>query len=143
MFRQKNPEFVETLNELRSATLTPASIQRLKAAQHHKLADSQPTRLCAHNSTAETQNSQCLSKLQGPAVSYAAYDSGDQYHVDQMAKNSSAPTNLMLKLGAKVIHVEDAKHDLSTPNKVMLQFDIEFIFIPFHFAPACSAEIIA
>ena len=107
VFRQKNPEFVETLNELRSATLTPASIQRLKAAQHHKLADSQPTRLCAHNSTAETQNAQCLSKLQGPAIAYAAHDSGDQYFVDQMAKNSSAPTSLLLKLGAKVrLHVK-------------------------------------
>jgi hypothetical protein len=90
------------LNELRTASLSARSIQRLKAAQQHQLADAQPTRLCAHNTTAEAQNQQCLARLNGPAMAYAAYDSGEQYHVDQLAKNASAPTHLQLKLGAKV-----------------------------------------
>ena len=52
VFRQKNEEFVDILNEVRTANLSEASVAKLEEAKHHTLL-SEPTRLFAHNARAD------------------------------------------------------------------------------------------
>ena len=111
VFRQTNQEFVQILNELRTATLSPSSKARLASAAQHKLVDPEPTRLCTRNETADALNRERLRGLPGTVATFDAVDTGEQYFKDQLNKNSSAPARLELKVGAKVILLKNIAID--------------------------------
>ena len=102
VFRQKNEEFVDILNEVRTANLSEASVAKLEEAKHHTLL-SEPTRLFAHNARADAMNRSRLAELPGASKSFHAEDSGEQPFKDSLAKHCQVPALIELKIGTPII----------------------------------------
>jgi len=116
VFRQKNQEFVTCLNECRNATLSSKTCALLSGARQHRLNDPEPTKLCAFNNAADRTNQVRLNSLSGNITKFTAIDKGQEMYVQQLQKNSQAPTNLELKLGAKVILLKNLDLDWGLCN---------------------------
>ena len=115
VFRQKDPEFANMLNEMREGHMEESSIQAF-----HKL--SRPidndsvypsfaaTELFPTRGEVDAANNNRMRQLHGSTVTYEARDGGsvaDKEQRDRMLANCMAPENLELKKGAQVMLIKN------------------------------------
>jgi ATP-dependent exoDNAse (exonuclease V) alpha subunit len=114
VFRQKDPRFVDILNQVREGAITDEALAALNARvgqvpQHER---HRWVWLCTTNREAATVNRRCLAVLPGEARLYRAAISGEfESHVRRSkAGNLPAETELVLKVGARVVFIRNDRH---------------------------------
>jgi hypothetical protein len=101
VFRQTDQSFVDLLNEMRQAELSPFSVARLQHAVANPPALAVvPTKLYPHNERAEEENSTRLHALEGKPRVWRAIDTGS---MPWLLKDLLVPQALVLKPGAQVM----------------------------------------
>lgn len=111
VWRQDEPELLETLGDVRRGRLTPASRKVLDRCVR-MFPPASLTRLCTHNRDVEKINRAMLDDLPGPERAYTAEFTppGDDRVREWFAKNSITPLELSLRKGARVMFtVNDAQ----------------------------------
>lgn len=107
VFRQKDQSFVDMLNRFRVGAVLDADQARLQQCvvdlRKPEPYGIEPTRLYPTRSNAERHNQQSMKKINVPWEVFPASDSGDQYALQTLDKNCTAPASLSLKSGAQVI----------------------------------------
>lgn len=112
VFRQKDPEFANMLNEMREGRLTPASINAFKKLDR-KLAfedDLEATELFPTRQEVDRANTLRMQQLHGEIHSFEARDSGtvvDKTLRDKLLQNCMAPEVIHLKKGAQVMLIKN------------------------------------
>ena len=115
VFRQKNPEFVRMLQEIRLGTPSSQTIDALrsrimpprpifegvKKALHQ--GDLEPISLYPTNVSVDRLNNQRLSALPFPTVRFSAVESGEEMYRKQLDSACLAPLLLEVKVGAQVM----------------------------------------
>lgn len=116
VFRQKDPRFVDMLNEMRFGRLTPASIRTF-----HELArpirddDIDATELFPRREEVDRANNLRMSALPGREQRFTARDSGtitDPTQRDKMLQNFMAPKDISLKIDAQVMLLKNIDETL-------------------------------
>ncbi|QRV74297.1 ATP-dependent DNA helicase PIF1 [Ceratobasidium sp. AG-Ba] len=116
VFRQKDPRFVDMLNEMRFGRLTPASIRTF-----HELArpiddgDIDATELFPRREDVDRANNLRMAALPGREESFPARDGGaitDLAQRDKMLQNFMAPKDLVLKKDAQVMLLKNIDETL-------------------------------
>jgi ATP-dependent DNA helicase PIF1 len=105
VMRQRDPEFVRMLHEVRIGELS-ASIKAKFCALMRPLECPDgilPTQILAVNSDVDRENKARLDELQGTAVVYKSVDTGHPDVVTKLDTTVLAPRSLCLKVGAQVI----------------------------------------
>nr|XP_034178107.1 ATP-dependent DNA helicase PIF1 [Osmia lignaria] len=102
--RQKDPEFIKILNNIRIGRVTDSITNTLKATAKQKIEGNGilATTLCSHVKEAEEINEFQLNELKGESKVYVAQDS-DQSMVTTLNKQLTVPNKLILKVGAQVM----------------------------------------
>lgn len=102
--RQKDPEFVSILNNIRIGRITDKITETLKATAKQKIEDNGilATTLCSHVNEAEEINEFQLNELKSESKVYMAQDS-DQSMTATLNKQLTVPDKLVLKIGAQVM----------------------------------------
>ncbi|GAA5905767.1 hypothetical protein JCM8208_000890 [Rhodotorula glutinis] len=115
VFRQKDTEFIDMLNEMRFGRLSSASIQKFKGlARQPKYTDSlEPTELFPMRNEVDRANQNRLRALPGEETVFKAEDGLNDHrpHVDKKSNtylsNFMAPETLVLKVGAQVMLIKN------------------------------------
>ncbi|XP_015188755.1 PREDICTED: ATP-dependent DNA helicase PIF1 [Polistes dominula] len=102
--RQKDPEFIEILNNIRIGRVTDSISDTLKATAKQKIESNGvlATRLCTHINEADEINDFQLNELKGESKTYIAQDS-DQMMTKTLDQQLPVPGKLILKVGAQVM----------------------------------------
>ncbi|XP_076285500.1 pif1 DNA helicase [Lasioglossum baleicum] len=102
--RQKDPEFVDILNNLRIGRVTDNIAEVLKATAKQKIENNGilATRLCSHVNESEEINEFQLNALKGESKTYFAQDS-DPSMTQTLNQQLTVPGKLVLKVGAQVM----------------------------------------
>ena len=111
IFRQKNEDFIEILNQVRNNCLSSHNLQKLNALYNPNFVGSDNdfhVTLTTHNQKADTINAVELAKIKSESSMFAAKVQGDFAE-----KNFPTDSNLELKVGARVMFV---KNDDSNPR---------------------------
>lgn len=108
VFRQKDPEFAELLNEMRQGRLSAESIRKLKELRRPLCNDQglEPTQLFPMRWQVDAANELRMRKLSGISYKYKALDGGEVDNMETRSKLLSgciAPETLTLKKGAQVM----------------------------------------
>ncbi|MES2995875.1 MAG: DEAD/DEAH box helicase [Verrucomicrobiota bacterium] len=100
--RQDDPEFVSILNQFREGTVTRegAAILKKRVAVFPK---PELLRLVTHNTQVDKWNTYQLAALDGAEMLYRAEGTGPTEEVEWLQKNLVTPTELRIKLGARVM----------------------------------------
>lgn len=112
VFRQKNADFIQILDEVRQNKLTPQSIKKLQSTYNPSFTpkeDDNYVTLTTHNYKADTINSAQLKKIKGKSHWFTAEIQGTF-----PTNNHPVDTELELKKGAKVMFV---KNDTENPRR--------------------------
>ncbi|CAE6486407.1 unnamed protein product [Rhizoctonia solani] len=116
VFRQKDPRFVDMLNEMRFGRLTPASIRTFYELSRPIPDDGiQATELFPRRDDVDRSNSHRMSALPGREESFPARDGGtitDPVQRDKMLQNFMAPKELSLKVDAQVMLLKNIDETL-------------------------------
>ncbi|KAH9857354.1 hypothetical protein C2E23DRAFT_385765 [Lenzites betulinus] len=109
VFRQRDPEFVDMLNEMRFGRLTTKSIMRFKALAREIVYEDGlgGTELFPRREDVERSNTMRMTRITGKEQVYNAYDGGaitDAQQREKMLANFMPPKRLVLKEGAQVCH---------------------------------------
>lgn len=116
VFRQQEPELVGLLEAVRVGELEQHHIDLLHSLQRPlPKEDIKPTKLFPLNSMVDTENSRRLAgdECSGPPFTYEALDTGKEADLQYLIKSCPATDNLVLRLGAQVIHtVNHPSHPL-------------------------------
>jgi ATP-dependent DNA helicase PIF1 len=116
VFRQSDEVFVNMLNHIRHANLTPEDISLLTDRVKCKCIDEiQPTRLVSHNEQAERINKAELAKITSEIHTFKAkYRGTDQIKIEFLKKNCVAYDTLDLKVGSSVMMLRNtyAEHGI-------------------------------
>jgi len=129
VFRQKDPEFANMLNEMRLGKLTQPSINEFrKLARPLQFNDDvDATELFPTRGEVDGANNTRMQRLSGQAMTYAATDSGvsDLNVRNKILANFMAPENLTLKKGAQVMLIKNIDPQLvnGTLGKVLSFMD--------------------
>ncbi|KAK6985123.1 PIF1-like helicase-domain-containing protein [Favolaschia claudopus] len=133
VFRQRDPEFIAMLNDIRVGLLTDRYIQILsdECAAPVAYADAiEPTHLYPVNRQVNAENDQRLLRLELPEHHFTAHDYGS----DEVLKHLLCPKFLRLRKGAQVMRVKTKtaelvngvvgvvvgfQEDLSGPDRVL------------------------
>ncbi|CAL1714612.1 unnamed protein product [Somion occarium] len=113
VFRQRDPEFVDMLNEMRFGRLTQKSIMKFKRLEREIDYEDgvSATELFPRREDVENSNRLRMSGIQGSHEHiYTASDGGVLYGTDQgtkMLANFMAPQQLKLKVGAQVMLIKN------------------------------------
>ncbi len=105
-FRQSDNELNIILNEIRSGDVSNQSKAILYEAQHNKLGPS-PTKLYSHNIDVDNINNEHLLELNSDLFTFKAKKKGNENLVKLLEKSVLAPSDLQLKIGAKVMFVKN------------------------------------
>lgn len=113
VFRQKDPRFVDILNQIREGAITDAALAALNARvgpvpqqDRHRW-----VWLCTTNKEAGDANRRCLAELPGEARIYRAEIRGEfEAHARRNAGNLPAETGLTLKVGSRVVFIRNDRH---------------------------------
>jgi ATP-dependent exoDNAse (exonuclease V) alpha subunit len=109
--RQKEDQaYTDILNGIRAGVLMRSQLDALQARS--KKADNPfiaTTRLLTTNADVDTINAQHLAKLDEQAFEYEMQTSGSKKYVEQLKKSCLAPELLILKKGAHVMCIKNAK----------------------------------
>lgn len=116
-FRQKNPEFVKVLNEIRVGKVTSDGIELLKTCADREFPDTEikPTKLYPHRHAVQIENNKNLQELKGELRVYTATDSGEEPFLSQIKRHCCAPQVLEIKKDAQVILLKN----LDIENKLV------------------------
>ncbi|GFF45868.1 DNA repair and recombination protein pif1, mitochondrial [Aspergillus udagawae] len=117
VFRQKDPEFAEMLNEMRLGKLSPRTIETFKSLSrplnfHDAL---EATELFPTRQEVEQANSARMSRLSGEIMTFHAVDSGtiqDVQFREKLLANCMAPPVIHLKKGAQVMLIKNMEDSL-------------------------------
>ncbi len=109
--RQKEDQaYTDILNGIRAGMLMRSQLDALQArsnkAHNPFLAT---TRLLTTNADVDTINAQHLEKLDEQAVFYEMQSSGSKKYIEQLKRSCLAPETLILKKGAHVMCIKNAK----------------------------------
>ncbi|GAA5924183.1 hypothetical protein JCM1841_006870 [Sporobolomyces salmonicolor] len=113
VFRQKDTEFIDMLNEMRFGKLSQESIKKFYSLSREPAYNGiEPTELFPMRHQVEHANQNRLKALQGDAVTFKADDwalnkDASQIKNDQYIKNFMAPETLVLKPGAQVMLIKN------------------------------------
>ncbi|CAD1471384.1 unnamed protein product, partial [Heterotrigona itama] len=102
--RQKDPEFIKILNNIRIGRVTDEIAEKLKSTAKQKIESNGilATRLCSHVNEAEEINQFQLNELKSELKTYTAQDS-DQSMTATLNQQLAVPDKLVLKVGAQVM----------------------------------------
>ncbi len=112
VFRQKNADFIQILDEVRQNKLTPESLSKLQSTYNPTFVpkeDAPYVTLTTHNYKADLINSAELKKIEGKSYTFSATIEGTF-----PPSNFPVETDLELKKGAKVMFV---KNDTENPRR--------------------------
>ncbi|MDP2439052.1 MAG: PIF1 family ATP-dependent DNA helicase [archaeon] len=128
VFRQKNPEFVQMLQEIRVGRPTASTLEALKSRilppapqlpgvpkKLHQ-GDLEPIRLFCDNAKVNMLNMQRLDRLPFAKVAFEAKESGSEQHLKQLDSACLAPKQLVIKRGAQVMLLKNLSFDLHLVN---------------------------
>nr|XP_050850094.1 ATP-dependent DNA helicase PIF1 isoform X2 [Vespula vulgaris] len=106
--RQKDPEFIKILNNIRIGRVTESISNILKATAKQKIESNGilATRLCSHINEADEINNFQLNELKGATKIYTAQDS-DEMMSKALDQQLPVPGKLTLKIGAQVMLVKN------------------------------------
>ncbi|CCL98608.1 uncharacterized protein FIBRA_00610 [Fibroporia radiculosa] len=112
VFRQRDPEFVDMLNEMRFGKLTPGSIARFRSLARDIVYEDGlgATELFPLREDVERSNTARMRVIQGETRSFTALDGGtltDETQREKMLNNFMAPKTLTLKIGAQVMLIKN------------------------------------
>lgn len=100
--RQDEPEFVRILNDFREGSISreSAAILKKRVAVFPK-----PSllRLFTHNAQVDKWNSYQLGTIDSPETTFSAHGEGPKEEIEWLQKNLVTPTELKLKVGARVM----------------------------------------
>jgi ATP-dependent DNA helicase PIF1 len=120
VFRQKDPEFVQILHEVRQGSLSPESLQKLRSCKGKNLTSDdgiEPTTLYPIKHNVDRENSQRLEKLEGNLMIFKATDTAHfEKNLDLLKKGCPAKEELCLKVGAQVILLKNLDLDKELVN---------------------------
>lgn len=117
VFRQRDPEFAQMLNEMRLGKISPQTISAFRALSrpldfHDSL---EATELFPTRSEVEGANSARMTKLSGELMTFNAIDSGtitDPKYREKLLSNCMAPQMIHLKKGAQVMLIKNMEDTL-------------------------------
>jgi ATP-dependent DNA helicase PIF1 len=117
VFRQKDTQFIDMLNEMRFGTLSPKSIAKFQALARkpdYPPDGIEPTELFPTRDQVDNANRMRLDRLPGQARDFAAEDGGDADPRDRVKlfDNMLAPSKLSLKVGAQVMLIKNKDESL-------------------------------
>ncbi len=96
----------DILNQIRSQTVTQQAVDVLTQTLHHTI-ELNRTRLYTHNADVDKINLQEIANLDTKPQLFTATISGEKPLQEALAKSVRAPSELTLKLGAKVMFVKN------------------------------------
>lgn len=100
--RQDEPLFVEALNNFREGKISRAVADTL-ASRVKMFVDRKVVRLMTHNAQVDKWNAYQIGDIDAPEVTFNAEFDGPEHEAEFLAKNSITPTELTLKVGARVM----------------------------------------
>ena len=110
VYRQRDPVFVQCLNDLRTGVVSDATARTLTATRNHSLIQTTedgaavvPTRLYSHNVDVDRENLARLKDLPGGTLTYKARDEAQTEAARRQMERLPASEVLQLKVGAQVI----------------------------------------
>lgn len=107
-YRQSNNSLNGILNEIRTGSVSAASIQLLQGASQNVLPNHfEPTKLYTHNMDVDRINKAALIRLEGETKIFKAKTSGNPKILESFKKSVQAPEIIDLKKGAKVMFVKN------------------------------------
>lgn len=114
VFRQRDPEFAQMLNEMRLGKISDRTVQAFKALSRPLKFDDGvdsaelfPTRLQVENA-----NQSRMRELPGESFKYDAIDYGKDDRKDKLLQNMMAPKSIELKLHAQVMLIKNLDDSL-------------------------------
>ncbi|CAJ0843310.1 8504_t:CDS:2, partial [Entrophospora sp. SA101] len=113
VLRQKEPEFINMLNEIRIGLVTEKTLNIMEMLKQpcEYFDEIQPTKLYPKNYNVAKTNLEYLSKIQNK--SYYFYSEDQDYgQLDTLIKNCLAPKKLELKCGAQVMLIKNINKNL-------------------------------
>ncbi|ODN83122.1 hypothetical protein L202_01327 [Cryptococcus amylolentus CBS 6039] len=132
VFRQKDPRFVDMLNEMRFGRLTSASIDTFKSlARPVKYSDGiEPTSLFPRREEVERANLYRLNQLHTEGHTYISVDGGklEGAQRDKLLSNFMAPKTIELKVDAQVMLIKNLDETLANGSMGRI---IGFCYRPF------------
>lgn len=111
VFRQEDEELIGHLNAVRMGDITTATSLYLQRFIRKPEPGAEVTELYSHNSDVDRLNAEELIKLHTQKYTYDALDTGSPFHVKFLQRNCIAPTQLKLKVGAKVMLLKNRPKD--------------------------------
>ncbi|OCF54639.1 ATP-dependent DNA helicase PIF1 [Kwoniella mangroviensis CBS 10435] len=117
VFRQKDPRFIDMLNEMRFGKLTPQSNQAFRSLAREVRYDDniEPTELFPRREDVDRANGTRLNQLNTDGYSYMSTDSGqitDPIQREKLLSNFMAPKFLELKVDAQVMLIKNMDETL-------------------------------
>ncbi|CAE7183572.1 unnamed protein product [Rhizoctonia solani] len=116
VFRQKDPRFVDMLNEMRFGRLSPSSIRTFYELSRSIPDDGiQATELFPRREDVDRSNSQRMAALPGREENFPARDAGtitDPVQREKMLQNFMAPKDLSLKINSQVMLLKNLDETL-------------------------------
>jgi ATP-dependent exoDNAse (exonuclease V) alpha subunit len=107
-FRQSDSQLNFILNEIRDASVSPASIDLLIKAKDNQLDDEKElTKLFTHNYDVDKINIEHLLSIEGPIETFSAKTKGNKKLVETLKNSVLASEDLQLKVDAKVMFVKN------------------------------------
>ncbi|KAJ5356568.1 hypothetical protein N7517_011177 [Penicillium concentricum] len=117
IFRQRDPEFANMLNEMRLGKITPSTIEAFRRLSRPLDVKDQidATELFPTRAEVDGANSARMGRLSGEVMRFNAVDSGtiqDPQHRDRLLSNCMAPPMIQLKKGAQVMLIKNMEDSL-------------------------------
>ncbi|KAJ5497090.1 DNA helicase PIF1 ATP-dependent [Penicillium fimorum] len=117
IFRQRDPEFANMLNEMRLGKITPSTIEAFRRLSRPLDVKDQieATELFPTRAEVDGANSARMGRLSGEVLRFNAVDSGtiqDPQHRDRLLSNCMAPPMIQLKKGAQVMLIKNMEDSL-------------------------------
>ncbi|KAJ5812728.1 DNA helicase PIF1 ATP-dependent [Penicillium robsamsonii] len=117
IFRQRDPEFANMLNEMRLGKITPSTIEAFRRLSRPLDVKDQieATELFPTRAEVDGANSARMGRLSGEVMRFNAIDSGtiqDPQHRDRLLSNCMAPPMIQLKKGAQVMLIKNMEDSL-------------------------------
>jgi ATP-dependent exoDNAse (exonuclease V) alpha subunit len=107
-YRQNQNELTTILNEIREQQISKKSIDLLNNARHTVFKSTiEPTKLYTHNIDVDQINLDRLNQLKHNGIIFKAKTTGDKKIINTLKKQILAPTEIELKVGAKVMFVKN------------------------------------
>ncbi|MBN9542828.1 MAG: AAA family ATPase [Alphaproteobacteria bacterium] len=111
IFRQKDPEFIELLNNIRLNQLSDKDVRLLKSRENLKPDFKNLTIIATHNDQVDRINTHFLKELNTTSQSFKMEEYGDDKDkLDYLKKYCLAPSSLELKIGAQVMMLKNTHY---------------------------------